>query len=197
MEKSMKDYSQKGEQQVIIDYFGDHIGTFLDIGANDGFTFSNSYALSELGWSGVCVEPNKGAYKALVELARKNVLCLNSCIGAENKDIIFYESTDSLVSTTVESEMHKWKKVQGFTPIKTKMITFAQMLDRSFIKTFDFITIDTEGVDYEILSQIDLTDTKMVCVEVNERGRNEYLEYCEKYALKLLLDNNLNLIFAR
>ena len=61
-ENKMKDYSQTGEQQVIFDYFGPEFkGTFLDIGANDGVTFSNTYGLSLKGWRGVCVEPCLGA----------------------------------------------------------------------------------------------------------------------------------------
>ena len=52
----MEKYSQLGEQDIILNYFNGKQGTFLDIGANDGKTFSNSYALSLLGWKGVCVD---------------------------------------------------------------------------------------------------------------------------------------------
>ena len=33
-------------------------GTFLDLGAYDGVDLSNTRALTELGWAGVCIEPN-------------------------------------------------------------------------------------------------------------------------------------------
>jgi hypothetical protein len=52
----MIDYSQHGEQEVILKYFAGTQGTFLDIGANDGVTFSNTYALQLMGWRGVLVD---------------------------------------------------------------------------------------------------------------------------------------------
>ena len=60
----MKDYSQHGEQAIILDYFekqGIQQGRFLDIGANDGITFSNSYALVIRDWKGVAVEASPSA----------------------------------------------------------------------------------------------------------------------------------------
>ena len=37
-------YSQNNEQNIILNYFKNYKGTLLDLGANDGITFSNSYA---------------------------------------------------------------------------------------------------------------------------------------------------------
>jgi len=57
-----KTYSQNNEQQVILDYFGEHyIGTFLDLGCNDGATFSNTRALGLRGWSGTLVDASEKA----------------------------------------------------------------------------------------------------------------------------------------
>jgi FkbM family methyltransferase len=65
-------YSQNNEEQIIIDYFGDYKGNLLDIGANDGITFSNSRKLLELGWSGELVEPANIPYLKLKELCKEN-----------------------------------------------------------------------------------------------------------------------------
>lgn len=61
----MKDYSQNREQAVILRNLAGINGTLLDIGANDGITFSNTRALVELGWSGVLVEPSRTAFLKL------------------------------------------------------------------------------------------------------------------------------------
>jgi len=58
----MKIYSQNLEQNYILEYFKDRRGTFIDIGANDGLTLSNTRALVELGWRGVFVEPSPMAF---------------------------------------------------------------------------------------------------------------------------------------
>ena len=47
-------YSQNDEERVILEYFaGKTDGRFVDVGAWSGATFSNVWALMELGWSGV------------------------------------------------------------------------------------------------------------------------------------------------
>jgi hypothetical protein len=48
-------YSQNKEEEVILNYFNGHVGTFVDLGANDGITFSNTRALAERGWKGVLI----------------------------------------------------------------------------------------------------------------------------------------------
>lgn len=63
----MKDFSQQGEQAVILKYFGDQRGVALDVGANDGITLSNSRALVGLGWSAVLVEPAAPAFRKLLQ----------------------------------------------------------------------------------------------------------------------------------
>ena len=65
--KNMKFYSQHKQDEFIIDYFkGKKDGTFLDIGAHDGITLSNTYTLeTELDWSGICFEPMPHEFKKL------------------------------------------------------------------------------------------------------------------------------------
>ncbi len=55
----MRDYSQNGEQQVILETFealGIHKGHLVDLGAGDGYTMSNSRALLDKGWTGTLVD---------------------------------------------------------------------------------------------------------------------------------------------
>ena len=58
-------YSQNNEQDIIMQYFIGNRGTFLDIGANDGVTLSNTYALQQAGWGGVLVEPSEEAFNRI------------------------------------------------------------------------------------------------------------------------------------
>ena len=198
----MIDFSQMGEQGTITKYFGDYVGTFLDIGANNGRTFSNTHALALLGWSGVCVEPNEGAYTALNTLYTENdkIQCIKACVGLENKEVDLFVCGDSLLSTLIEGETVKWTRNHNakFVKVRSQMITFAELSKQTKLQKFDFINIDCEGTDYDVLSQIDLTDVKMVCVEINLRNRFEYIKYCNiKYGMKLLKDDGLKLIFSR
>ena len=59
--------SQFNQDKFIYEnYFKDKIdGYFVDIGAHDGVTFSNSKFFEEIGWKGVCIEPNPKIFKLL------------------------------------------------------------------------------------------------------------------------------------
>lgn len=202
----MKDHSQNGEQQVILDYFADKTGTFLSIGENDGVTLSNVRALALLGWKGVCVEPADEPFEKLQNLYDgTGVECWKIAIG--NKDGIedFWDmgshlgSDDtSLLATTKESELLRWKGTVDFRKTQCLVWTFASLLENSSYKKFDFVSIDAEGLDYDILSQMDLRKmgVQMVCVEWNSIDKEKYVNYCGNYGLILVEENFENLIFA-
>jgi FkbM family methyltransferase len=196
-------YSQNNEQQVILDYFGnDFIGTFLDLGCNDGLTFSNTRALALRGWSGVLVDASEKACNIARSVHKDNnkVEVINVAIAPYKGVITFYESGThlggedvSLVSTIVSSERSRWTK-ETFTEIEVPCDTVTNIIAG---RSFDFISIDIEGMDYEVLSQIDLTNTKCVCVEYNGIEPSKYIDYCNRFGLKEIHRNGENLIFAK
>ena len=208
----MKDFSQSGEQKIILDYFGDFRGTVLDIGANDGITLSNSRALVELGWRAVLVEPAAEAYRKLVlnnanAVFSDRVQTVQAAISSTDGPLDFYSSgthlkkgdTD-LLSTTQEAELARWKKSgEVFTKTTVRGITFATLLKETGLKEAHFVSIDCEGVDLLVLRQIDLTalGTRMVCVEVNRNDQRPFDEYCEGHGMRLLHRNWENAIYCR
>lgn len=201
-------YSQNNEQQVIESYFGSRPGTFLDIGANDGKTLSNTYRLQELDWAGVLVEPSEEAYnKAVANIINdKRIKAYNVAIGTTDGTATFYEmgthlnrGDNSLLSTIKKTELKRWPGTD-FKERMTEIWTYRTLQAKSPFKYFDFISIDAEGVDYDILEQIDLNGVSMVCIEHNGNADLFQLikEYCNKFGLtKKLLHNLENVIWAR
>ena len=198
-----KTYSQNNEQQVILDYFGEHyIGTFLDLGCNDGATFSNTRALGLRGWSGTLVDASEKAINIARSVYKDNnrVEVVNVAIAPYKGFITFYESGThlggqdvSLVSTIIESEKQRWVK-ERFTEVQVPCDTVKSIMNG---RTFDFINIDIEGMDFEVLTQIDLTDVKCVCVEYNGIEPQKYIDYCAQFDMKEIHRNGENLIFAK
>lgn len=201
-----KMYSQGQEEQYILSHFGDFKGTLLDIGANDGKTFSNSLALIERGWKAVLVEPSPVAYEKLYELHNDNlnVECFEVAIGEENGKALLHESSFhlpnkkdvALLSTMKAHEKAKWKSV-GFEQKEVEVVTYDFFCKTIGKNKFDFITIDAEGMDWEILSQIDLTHTSCVCVEHNGVATDRYINYCKDYSMRLVYKNAENIIMVR
>lgn len=210
----MIDYSQHGEQQVILDYFKGFAGTLLDLGANDGKTFSNSRALLELGWLGVLVEPSEKTFKELQDNSVpfvSQVLLHNVGIADFNGWAEFYESgplvskqDHSLVSSMKHDETKRWKKkskpsdpVVKFKKTKIPVIDFATLLKNSGLDHIDFITIDVEGMEVEILKQIDIVGLgcRMICIEYN--GNPALAEtYDSLIPHPVLYKNKTNIIYA-
>lgn len=205
----MKTFSQNNEQDLILAYFGSRVGAFLDIGANDGITLSNTHALALLGWSGVCVEPSPTAFATLEALYRSNDLieCHNVAICLGNGPAILHESGNhigredfALLSTIVPAEMDRWAGTKEvFNPVGVECVTFLTLLKGSEHAEFDFISIDAEGLDYDILSQIDLraVNCSMLCVEFNGKDEHRFVQYCREYGMNLRHKNGENLIFQR
>ena len=147
--------SQNNEAQIIANYFGKFKGTVLDIGANDGQTFSNSYDLIKSGWSCVAIEPGS-VFTQLQELYKDNkaVTCYQLAIAEKEQILTFYESgahvkngSDSgLVSTLDYNETIRWRN-NGveFDERKVQAVPFSWVY--KWHKQFDFITIDAESND--------------------------------------------------
>lgn len=163
-------YSQNKEQDYIVNYFAGFTGKLLDIGANDGKTFSNSLALIELGWEAVLVEPSPSAFEKLTKLHEDNlwVMRYNIAIGTKRGTTYLHDMGEhigngdsSLLATTIASEKDRWVGTE-FKKVTVNVIPYADIADN-----YDFITIDAEGMDLEILKQIDLSNIKMVCIEWN------------------------------
>lgn len=205
-------YSQNREEEVILNYFGFLQGTLLSVGENDGITFSNVRALIERGWKGVLVEPSPKAYARLQEVYKnhKGVYTYEVAIipkteeykGMNGKKLILNESSSlinphdvALVSTLKAEEMERFKRVTQYTPVEVTVYYWLTFLNRLKYKTFDFISIDAEGYDLDILLQIDLTETKMVCVEWNGHNKEAFTAACAGF--RLIHENGENLIFAR
>jgi len=198
-------YSQNNEQEVILKYFGGKVGTFIDIGANDGKTLSNTFALAEAGWSGVLVEPSPTAFALLKEnyKDKKGFYFYNFALGNTNGNVKFYDSgthlnkgDHGLLSTMVEEEKKRWTK-EKFNEIEVKCFRWKTFLNRLSIKDFDFISMDIEGMEVSLLKQMDLRSTSMVCLEWNSKPqvKDEFDKLMVGF--NVIYTSPENLIYAR
>lgn len=182
-------YSQNNEEQIIQDYFGDFIGTFLDIGANDGKTLSNTARLVELGWSGIMVEPSPATYKKCKYTYKDNlsVLVYNYAVSDKIGIVDFYETSDTLVSSMKEENAKQWNIPYEKIQVQSVPYQFGSA---------DFISIDAEGMDLVILKQIDLTSVRLLCIECGPHEA-EIRQYCEGFGMKQIHRNFENLIMGK
>lgn len=188
-------YAQNGEDLIIADYFKSICmpsGLLLDIGANDGVTFSNSHLLIENGWAATLVEPSL-AFNKLEELYNEDdytgIVLNNVAISSGYGTHSWYEVEDSLLSTCEKYLADRWGRKYETKSVKT--VPYAAIADH-----YDFITIDAEGNDWLILQQIDLTHTHCLCIEHSNQFEL-ITEYCAQFGLKEIHRNCENIIFCK
>lgn len=195
-------YSQNQEELYILNHFKGKQGTFLDLGAYNGKDLSNSRALVKLGWAGCCVEPHPTICEELENncLGFDKVFCFEIAIGKEN-GIFQLNANPTYYSTLIDSEMDRWKETDfEFKPIDVEVLDFKTFQAVSPYDTYDFISIDCEGIDYDVLTQIDLDKVKcsMVCVETNGKQTDKYIDYISQFkGFKVVHVNAENLIMSR
>ena len=147
---SLRDYSQSAEQATILNYVGDRQGRFLDIGAGDGETFSNTRALALQGWGGVAVEPAPWALEKLVDLyADTMVLPVAAAVTPALHGIVrlAYSPGDHLTSVDPRQTV-KWRDV-AFKTMYAAAVPLAQLLDQ--FGPFEVVSIDAEGLTLDLV----------------------------------------------
>jgi len=207
-----KTYSQYGEDLIVFDYFNGKIGNLLDLGANDGITFSNSRLLIENGWGGVLVEASPLTFKKLKTLYENSnkVICVEKCLSKEKLKTTFYHNTFhhnptagdnmDLLSTIDLSSYERTSSWGSFSEFEIECDTIDTVLTSVPYKKFDFVSIDIEGVDLDILRQLDLTNmgVELLVLEHNNTIKNEIIDYCGSHNInKVLFENNVNIILHK
>jgi FkbM family methyltransferase len=181
-------FSQNGQDEFLIEevFKSKNEGFFVDIGANDGITFSNTYALEKKGWQGLCVEPHPDVF----ELLRRNRSCECICAAATGSSTL-----QSLEFWKISAERIQNCMLSGFPQFMNSLQTdrIQRLLESGDLKVEhvkvptlnlgdrlsrvggqaaapDVICIDVEGAEWDIL--IDLLNKGVrpsaFCIENNE-----------------------------
>jgi len=168
----MRDYSQNGEQAIILKFFENHgiIDNFLDIGAFNGVDMSNTMGLVKSGWCGVCLEPSKLAFEALQNTHRdkSHIRCMNLALAKDTGTILLYDAGGDGASTTVEKLKTQWENgaCAKFTEVQAQSISAKDLL-KDVGEYHDFVNIDTEWTSAENLFRLLEAglDFNLLCVE--------------------------------
>lgn len=172
-------YSQNDEEYYILKYFGDKIGTFLDIGAWWGWELSNTYRLVLAGWGGVCVEPSPESLVELKETHDGNdkVKILNVAISTSDGKSLLYTSKDG--SGTTDSLFREFTASRGVVSgcVEVETLTPKSLIQRVGLKDVDFCSIDVESDELGLYITQELSEIirpSLWCVE-NTKYRRELI----------------------
>ena len=191
-------YAQVGQDIAVGDYFEWKTGGyFIDVGAWDGIDISNTYMFEKhLGWNGICIEPLPSAFSAL-EKNRASVCVKVAAYSVNDLEIEFVESGNisGIVQNYIASNVpaHLMYALHG-NKIKVKTKTLADIMNEHKTPNFiEYLSIDTEGSELEILRGIDWIRYSFgyISVEHNsvEPRRSQMRQFLEERGYKYLREN--------
>jgi FkbM family methyltransferase len=146
-------------------------GFFVEFGATDGVLLSNSYLLEKyFGWQGLCAEPNPTFYEKLKK--NRNCTVSSDCISANSGNKVEFIFADEYggISNYSDEDSHADKR-QAYKNKHGAVELVTVSLD-DFLKQhsaphkIDYMSIDTEGSEFDILNAFPFDDWDISCLTV-------------------------------
>ena len=145
-------------------------GFFVEVGATDGVFLSNTLLLEQKGWQGILFEPCKSWHSMLV----KNRLCQidnRAVTNKGNQKVIFSETSRPELSTisSMKPNDNWYHDRLSSNDYLVDTVTLTKALnEHSAPKMIDYLSIDTEGSEYEVLLGCNFKNNifKIITVEI-------------------------------
>ena len=162
------------DKWVIMMIQGKQRGVFLEIGSTDGVELNNTFCLEKnFSWSGICVEPNPDFFQKLCE--NRTAITFPYAFYKQSGQIVEFipNGVFGTISKFSYSDHHASKREKFVAEQSTIKVITACPEDilslYNFPKYFDFLSLDVEGAELDILESIILSEwyPALACVEHN------------------------------
>ena len=198
-------YAQNAEDVVLARALPGPTGFYVDVGAGHPEIASVTKHFYELGWCGINIEPRLGAV-ALLEEQRPRDINLGIAAGAADGEAeLFVVAADPDLSTTDPADLALLRE-RGYD-VSVELVevrTLDRVLDEHNVATIDFLKIDVEGGEADVLAGIDLTrwEPRVIVVESvkpwsHERTDTLWRDILESHGYREACFDGINLFFAR
>jgi FkbM family methyltransferase len=170
-------YTQNLEDyHLSLAFAGQTSGTYIDVGGGHPIADNVSFWFYERGWHGLVVEPQADLISLYPRLRPRDE-AIRSLIGRESGEIDFHV-VDRLhgFSTTVESIARNARQFGvDYRTVRMPVVTLAQLCEQHKLGDIDFLKIDVEGAEADVLHGGDWKRyrPKVVLIEAVTPGSNE------------------------
>ena len=186
-----KTYADSGEDLFILRNFGNN-GFYVDVGCHHPTRLNNCHLLYLNGWSGINIDPNDISIK-LFDFVRKKDLNICTAVSLEKSLVDFYYNKPlSMYNSMVENKTLKNKKTVNSN-------TLSAILDETKFKNkhIDFLSIDAEGKDYEVIQSLDFErySPKFICIEIWTENTHKNYDLNKSEIYNLLTEKKYSVVF--
>jgi len=156
-------------------------GYFVEFGATNGIDLSNTYLLeTEFSWTGILAEPAR-LWEKQLKANRPNAYIETLCVWKDSNSNLIFNETDMPELSTIDSlsdkDGHRNTRLKG-KKYKVQTISLNDLLIKHRApKYIDYLSIDTEGSEYEILKSFNFSEffIKIITVEHNYTPERELI----------------------
>ena len=147
-------------------------GTFIEFGAYDGVIFSNTHLLEKkYSWNGILIDPIPNHYVKM-KINRKCKV-INAAVVPKSEHEVIIEATPASDLSKLVTKRNYLRKVH-----KVKAFTLSEIFEKHLTtNVLDFLSIDIEGKDFEVLKSIDFSKFQInaICIEHNNRKDSDQI----------------------
>lgn len=186
--EGIKSKGQKNQVDRILQHFNNKKnGFFIEAGAWDGEQLSNTIFLeTQLGWTGLLVEPNKGAFDLLVT-KKRNSYSINSCLATRGyAEKVKFDTANLLGKIAIDDDPNKEAKENDILYFENSPEFQHKEIARETVTVqcfplysillalgnprVDFLSLDIEGSEMDVLRTIpfDKIDIELLLIETNQ-----------------------------
>lgn len=207
-----RSYAQCGEDLIVSYVFG-WLGvskpSYLDLGAHHPTFLSNTYYFYLQRNYGVCVEPDPVYFQGFQKKRGRDV-CLNVGVGTHSStEADFFLMSAPTLNTFSEEEARRFEAETSYTivkKIKVPIICINEIVEKHFTDGPNFVSLDIEGLDIEILKAFDFQRWRpqVFCVETvvfsEQRAGavkiSDIIEFMQQRNYFVYADTYVNTIFV-
>lgn len=200
-------YAHMGEDRIARHYLGrKHDGFYVDVGAHHPVHLSNTWLLYRRGWRGINLDPTPGSMRAFRRM-RPSDINLELAIAASAGTAKFHLFEDPSLNTfSAElAEQHAGRsRPSGI--VEVRQLPLAQVLDEHVPQgqTIDFLSVDVEGLDLEVLRSNDWERHRPALVMVEDleardliaAASSELARFLSQQGYRPLAKTAINLLFG-
>lgn len=154
-------YSQAREDREVYQTFFENPkvrnGFFVELGAFDGLNLSNTKFFEDyLGWTGLLIEPTPDQFAKLTR-NRPRCILVHAAVSSTKGEVTFLGKggTAGMVDTMSNTFIQQEHADKGEKPYKVPSMPFRDILHANGVKKIDFLSLDVEGAEFEVLNTHD------------------------------------------
>lgn len=195
-------FSQEGEDRILERFLeSKKDGFYIDVGANDPRRFSNSYLFYLKGWKGICIDPNPKMAERFKKTRSRDIFVNLGVASVPAELEYFMYDEDALNTFDAKLTEHRLAttKYKVIDRKKIPVKPLKEILGKlHFSGDVDFMNIDVEGLDLEVLKSNDWSTCrpKLLLVENLKEVDNEIEKFLKEKNYHLIAMTKNTLIFS-